>query len=267
MRELRKNSTAETACIDARGGVKPLPPPGTAREREAVSETTTETPRNPFVRWLREHALLTANLALFALFLVIMSGNGFAVENEELTSHGAAPIGFGEYLVSGAFIEAVFENWESEFLQMAAYVVLTIFLLQKGSSESKPLGEHPEQDEDPRHAPITPRTPWPVRRGGWVLVAYENSLAIFFVVIFALSFWLHAVGGAAAYSEEQALHGMPGMGPLEYLTTPQFWFESMQNWQSEFLAVAAIVGASVYLRQRGSPESKPVATPHDETGA
>jgi hypothetical protein len=233
-----------------------------------VTKTSSETtPHGPFVRWLREHALLTVNLLLFALFLAIMAGNGFAVENDELASHGAPAIGFGDYLASGAFVEAVFENWESEFLQMAAYVVLTIFLIQKGSSESRPMGEAPPQGEDPRQAAVTPRTPWPVRRGGWVLVAYENSLAIFSVVLFALSFWLHAVGGAAAYSEEQALHGMPGMGPLEYLTTPQFWFESMQNWQSEFLAVAAIVGASVFLRQRGSPESKPVATPHDETGA
>jgi hypothetical protein len=228
---------------------------------------TTARPVPPAVRWLHEHSLFTVNLLLFLVFLVIMAVNGFMVENDELTEHGAAAIGFGEYLTSGSFVEAVFENWESEFLQMASYVVLTIFLLQKGSSESKPIGERPEQDEDPREATITPRTPWPVRRGGWVLVAYENSLAIFFVVLFLLSFWLHAAGGAAAYSEEQALHGLPGMGTLEYLTTPQFWFESMQNWQSEFLAVAAIVGASVYLRQRGSPESKPVATPHDETGA
>ncbi len=111
-------------------------------------------------------------------------------------------------------------------------------------------------------------TPWPVRRGGFWLVVYENSLAILFFVLFGgASVLLHAVTGAAAYSEEQIEHGLPPVGMWEYFGTAQFWFESMQNWQSEFLAVAVLVLASVYLRQRGSPESKPVAAPpHGETG-
>ncbi|MFF2493962.1 DUF6766 family protein [Agromyces sp. NPDC058064] len=220
-----------------------------------------------FGRWLHEHALFLLCMAIFLLCLAGMAASGFQVANDERLDHGADPMPLFEYLRSGQFIEATFENWESEFLQMGAYVVLTVFLFQKGSSESKPIGEKTPQDEDPRTAKQGPDTPWPVRRGGFVLVLYENSLAIFFFVLFGLSFWLHAVGGAEAYSEEQTLHGLPGLSPWEYLGTAQFWFESMQNWQSEFLAVAAIVGASVYLRQRGSPESKPVATPHHETGA
>ncbi|MFD5865170.1 DUF6766 family protein [Agromyces sp. NPDC127015] len=219
------------------------------------------------VRWLHEHALIIVCLAVFVLCVAGMAASGFQVANEERLDHGAGAVGLFEYLGSGQFVEATFENWESEFLQMGAYVVLTVFLFQKGSSESKPLGKKTPQDEDPRDATVGPDTPWPVRRGGFVLVLYENSLAIFFFVLFGLSFVLHAVGGAEAYSEEQALHGLPGATAWEYLGTAQFWFESMQNWQSEFLAVAAIVGASVLLRQRGSPESKPVATPHHETGA
>lgn len=216
--------------------------------------------------WFRDHALLIVCLTIFVLCMVGMVASGYEVANTDRLDHGATPLTLAGYLTSGSFAEATFENWESEFLQMGAYVVLTIFLFQKGSSESKPIGEHTAHDDDPRHAKITPETPWPVRRGGVALVIYENSLAIFFFALFALSFWFHAVGGASAYSEEQAMHGMPGVTPIEYLGTAQFWFESMQNWQSEFLAVAAIVGASVFLRQRGSPESKPVATPHHETG-
>lgn len=225
------------------------------------------TSRSGFRRWLREHGLLVANLLLFAVFFAAMAASGFAAENSERLEHGRALLGLGDYLASGAFGEAVFENWESEFLQMGAYVVLTVWLFQRGSSESKPLDEPAPQDADPREAAGDARAPWPVRRGGLVLVLYENSLAIAFFVLFAASFALHAVTGAAAYSEEQAMHGLPGTTPLEYLGTAEFWFESMQNWQSEFLAVAAIVGFSVVLRQRGSAESKPVASPHAETGA
>ena len=220
-----------------------------------------------FGRWIYEHALFLVLIGVFVLCFAGMAASGFQVYNEEQLQHGSTPIPFGDYLMTGQFLEATFENWESEFLQMGAYVVLTVFLFQKGSSESKPIGEHTAQDDDPRSAPVRPNTPWPVRRGGVWLMLYENSLAIFFFVLFALSFWFHAVGGAEVYSAEQVQHGLPAVGVLEYIGTAQFWFESMQNWQSEFLAVAAIVGASVYLRQRGSPESKPVATPHHETGA
>jgi len=235
--------------------------------KEATEAPAAKAGEHGLVRWLREHALILVCLAIFVLCMAGMAATGFQVYNEEQLDHGGSPVGFVEYLGSGHFIEATFENWESEFLQMGAYVVLTVFLFQKGSSESKPLGVRTPQDEDPREAEVGPDTPWPVRRGGLVLVLYENSLAIFFFVLFGLSFFLHAVGGAETYSEEQLQHGLPGVTVWQYLGTAQFWFESMQNWQSEFLAVAAIVGASVLLRQRGSPESKPVATPHHETGS
>lgn len=218
-------------------------------------------------RWVYEHSLFLVCMAIFVLCLAGMAISGLQVYNEERLEHGSVVVPLAEYLRSGHFFEATFENWESEFLQMGAYVVLTIFLFQKGSSESKPIDEPTEQDQDPRKVEIHAGTPWPVRKGGFLLVLYENSLAIFFFVLFALSFWFHAVSGAVAYSEEQAEHGEPAVGAIEFLGTSQFWFESMQNWQSEFLAVGAIVAASVYLRQRGSPESKPVATPHHETGA
>jgi hypothetical protein len=216
-------------------------------------------------RWLREHGLVTVNALLFLVFVAGMTVTGWQVSNQELAQHGAAAQSLGAYITSGDFAEALFENWESEFLQMGSYVVLTVFLFQKGSPESKPIGQPSPQDEDPRRHSGDRDAPWPVRRGGWVLVLYENSLLILFAVLFLAAFLLHAVGGAAAYSEEQRLHGQPGVTPIEYLGTSQFWFESFQNWQSEFMVVALLAGAAVYLRQRGSGESKPVAMAHGKS--
>jgi hypothetical protein len=216
--------------------------------------------------WLRNNGLFLVNATLFVLFLAGMSVTGWQTSNQELVDHGMAPETFGAFLGSGDFFEAVFENWESEFLQMGSYVVLTIFLFQKGSSESKPIGKKAPQDEDPRKHNTDPKAPWPVRRGGLWLVLYENSLLILFAVLFLASFAGHALGGVAAYNEEQQLHGGETLTPLEYIGTSQFWFESFQNWQSEFMVVAVLALAAVYLRQRGSPESKPVAAPHAETG-
>jgi hypothetical protein len=217
--------------------------------------------------WLRDHGLLIANLALFLIFFGGMILSGVRVYNSDQLEHGQQAVSLGSYLLSGAFFEATFENWESEFLQMGMYVVLTAFLFQKGSSESKPVDEAAPQDEDPREAAKRPGVPWPVRRGGWVLTAYEHSLSALFFILFFASIIGHAIGGAKEYSEEQLAHGGAPVTTLHYLGTSQFWFESFQNWQSEFLAVAVIVFASVYLRQRGSPESKPVAEPHRETGS
>ena len=217
--------------------------------------------------WARDHGLLLANGALFAVFFVGMVAAGWRVYDREQIEQGMGAATVTAYLTSGAFVEATFENWESEFLQMASYVALTAFLVQRGSLESKDPDEPSPQDADPRQAELGPNTPWPVRRGGWVLRIYENSLVILFVVLFAGSVALHAIGGTRAYNEELAANGEPTLSTWSYLTTSQFWFESMQNWQSEFLAIAVMVGASVYLRQRGSAESKPVAAPHHATGS
>ncbi len=156
------------------------------------------------------------------------------------------------YLGSAHFVEAVFENWESEFLQMAAFVLLTIALKQKGSSESKPLEE---KSERPKPKPAK-TSPWPVRRGGWIRKLYENSLTIALAFLFVLSFGLHALGGAGQENRERARHGERAVGRLEYVGTAQFWFESFQNWQSEFLAVGVLIVLSIFLREaRPNPRS------------
>ena len=218
--------------------------------------------------FLHNNGLLLACLGLFAVFFVGMVVSGAATYNQEQQEHGSQEqISVFTYLTTGDFVEATFENWESEFLQMGMYVVLTAFLFQKGSSESKPINEPAPQDQDPRGAQTNQHSPWPVRKGGVILTLYEHSLAIAFFVLFFASWALHAVGGVKAFNEEQLQHGEAAISVWRYVTTSQFWFESMQNWQSEFIAVAAIVGLSIFLRQRGSAESKPVAEPHRHTSA
>ncbi len=209
------------------------------------------------------------SITLFALFLFSFAGQiltGHHQYNQEQLEHGQSAVGFAEYLKSGHFIEATFENWESEFLQMGAYVFLTVFLFQKGSSESKEPGKLEHVDVVPGASEKRDDAPWPVRRGGWVLKLYENSLALAFLLLFLISFALHAVGGAEEYSEEQLQHGEPAVSVLQFFATSRFWFESFQNWQSEFFSIGAMVVLSIFLRQKGSPESKPVDSPHGETG-
>jgi hypothetical protein len=162
-------------------------------------------------------------------------------------------------------MESVFENWESEFLQMGGYVLLTAYLVQRGSAESKPVGQTDRPKDDERRA--TPDSPWPVRAGGLPLVVYRNSLSIALLLIFAGSFVGHLLGGTADYNEQQALQsGAPPIGVWEFLGTSEFWFQSMQNWQSEFLAVGTLIVLSIFLRQHASPESKPVTATHAHTG-
>jgi hypothetical protein len=220
--------------------------------------------------WIRLNALSLTMFGAFAVFLVLQSVFGWHTNNAELVEFGQPPEGYLAYLTSGHFIESVFENWESEFLQMGAYVLLTAFLVQKGSPESKPIeGGKPGGDPDIPDSPgaLRPDSPWPVRRGGVALRVYENSLSAVLFLFFLLSFLAHLLGGTAEYNEEQALRsGAPPIGAWEFLGSSEFWFQSMQNWQSEFLAVGALIVLSIFLRQRESSQSKQVAAPHAETG-
>ncbi|QRM34436.1 DUF6766 family protein [Microvirga sp. VF16] len=217
-------------------------------------------------RFLRDNGL---SVTLFALFLVSLIGQaltGWRAHVEELRLHELPATGFLEYLTSGHFISAVFENWESEFLQMAAYVLLTVFLFQKGSSESKKPDEDNPEDETPENRRNDPNAPWPVHRGGLLLKLYSHSLSLVLVALFVLSFWLHLTGSTRRANEEALQHHQPMKTMAEMLTEPEFWYESFQNWQSEFLSIGVLLVLGIYLRERGSPESKPVAAPHAETG-
>ena len=211
------------------------------------------------------HGLSIALIALFAVSMVGQTWAGWYAYNEEQRSHQQPTVTLGGYLTSGHFGEATFENWESEFLQMAFYVLLTAWLFQVGSSESKRPDVVELVDLDPRDSPNKEKAPWPVRKGGAVLRLYENSLSVTFALLFLASFALHARTGMVAFNEEQMSHGEPPVGGWEFVSSSQFWFESFQNWQSEFLSLAAMVGFTIVLRQRGSPESKPVDAPYFET--
>ena len=209
------------------------------------------------------------SIVLIVLFLAAMVGQtlaGWETYNEEQLEHGQEAVDLRGYLRTGHFGEATFENWESEFLQMAFFVILTAILYQRGSSESKRPDVLEDVDRDPRESPDKASAPWPVRRGGMILVLYENSLSIAFTILFLASFALHATTGFHEYNSEQIAHGQPVIGVVEFVVSARFWFESFQNWQSEFLALAAMVMLSIFLRQRGSPESKPVDAPLWETG-
>jgi hypothetical protein len=213
----------------------------------------------------KKHSFLKRN-GLTLIFMVLMLGTltlqtytGWKENNDERREKGLEQHTFDRYLSSGHFLQSTFENWESEFLQMALYVVFTAFLYQKGSAESKSLDEDEEVDREPiPHKDA----PWPVKKGGWYLKIYQNSLSIAFFVLFVASFVVHAYGTMISINEEQG----KSLNLWSTFGETRFWFESFQNWQSEFLSVASIVYLSIFLRQKGSPESKPVDAPHEETG-
>ena len=207
-------------------------------------------------------SLVLVGLLLASWFGQVLTGQHEF--NERQTEHGAATVNVGRYLLSGHFVQATFENWESEFFQMTVYVWLTIFLRQQGSSESKSLEEEEEVDREPQPGPDAP---WPVQRGGLWLLLYKNSLSLVLLLLFVVSFWLHALGSHRDYNLEQELKQQPVISFAEYLGSSRLWFESFQNWQSEFLAVATIVVLSIFLRQKGSPQSKPVDAPDEQTGS
>jgi hypothetical protein len=188
---------------------------------------------------------------------------GLKEYNREMLENGGHGVGLSKYLKSGHFFESTFENWESEFLQMGLFVVLTISLRQKGSSESKDFGPQ-EVDREPD--PKRKGAPWPVRRGGWILSVYEHSLTIAFALLFLISFALHFWGSWRDENVEMMLKGKPLVSMGEYLSDSRFWFESFQNWQSEFLSICAMIILTIWLRQKGSAQSKPVDAPNDQTG-
>lgn len=218
------------------------------------------TPRQSF---FYRNGLTLVFLGLLLITLGMQAYTGWLEHNEELSERGAAVISFASYLTSNHFLEATFENWESEFLQMFSFVCLTIWLRQKGSAESKDLEGPEEVDREPRPHPDAP---WPVRKGGFILSIYKRSLSLAFILLFMVSFVLHFKGSRGAYNVEQQAMNKPTESVGQFLFNKRFWFESFQNWQSEFMSVAAIVFLSIYLRQQGSPESKPVDSPHSETG-
>lgn len=215
-------------------------------------------------RFFRDQGLSIAFLVIFVLALVGQSFAGFAYNNQELQLHDLPPMSYGEFVTSSDFLVDVAENWQSEFLQFFLFIFATIWLIQRGSPESKKpgdagVGTDEEQLVGEYARADSPR--WARSRGiaGW---AYSNSLLLVMGAIFLASWFAQSVGGNVVANEENAQHGLPPETWLQYVASPEFWNRTLQNWQSEFLAVGAMIAFSIYLRQRGSSESKPVGTPH-----
>jgi uncharacterized protein DUF6766 len=207
------------------------------------------------------------SIVFFLLFIFALVGQaicGLKEYDKELIEQGASAINMQKYLSSGHFLQSTFENWESEFFQMALFVWLTIFLRQKGSSESKGFSGEEEVDREP--SARRKDVPWPVKKGGILLAVYKHSLTISLFILFGLSFILHTYGSLKDENLQKSLKGEPLENLSDYLISSRLWFESFQNWESEFLSVFAIVVLSIYLRQIGSSQSKPVDAPHSETG-
>jgi hypothetical protein len=218
--------------------------------------------------FVKHNSLSLVFLALFLIALVLQALAGHADFNEDQARHGDPSMSLGRYVVSSEFATAVLENWQSEYLQFTLFIVLTVWLLQRGSPESKEPGtegrESDEQQRVGRHA--GEGSPGWARASGLRRTLYENSLLIVMGAIWVGSWFAQSVTGVAEYNSERLDHQQAAVSWGEYLTRADFWEKTLQNWQSEFLAVGSMAILAVYLRQRGSPESKPVGAPHHATG-
>lgn len=215
---------------------------------------------------LKDHSLTIVLLLLFAASIIGQWLTGWHVSIEDAARHHQPELSLLAYSASPQFLSSVFENWESEFLQMSAYVVLTAILVQRGSSESRDP-DAPPRDADLAAQSMKPGAPAILRRGPFARALYARSLGLMLALLFLASFVLHWTQSARAAAEEARAHGEAAVSTIAYLGDPGLWFESFQNWQSEFLSTAVLVVLSIFLRQKESPESKPVAAPHSETGS
>jgi hypothetical protein len=219
-------------------------------------------------RRLREQGLTLAFLGLLLVALVGQALTGQAVYNGQAADSGLPGMSLLRYVTSSQFAVDVAENWQSEYLQFLLFILLTVWLVQKGSPESKPLDQAGrESDEDQKvgaHA-VDDSPAW-ARASGWRRQLFSRSLGLVMGAIFLLSWLAQFIAGRSAYDADQLQDLKEPLGWGEYLTAPDFWNRTFQNWQSEFLAVASMVVLSIYLRERGSPESKPVGQPHHSTG-
>jgi hypothetical protein len=220
------------------------------------------------MRGLRDHALSTIFGVLFLIALAGQALTGFAAYNEQQVSDGLTEVTLLSYVTSSNFAVDVAENWQSEYLQFALYILLTVWFVQRGSTESKePGNEGPGSDEDAQVGEFArPDSPAWARTGGLRRTLYSNSLVAVMLAVFVLSWLAQSIAGQVSFNEEQLASLEAPLTWAEYAVSPDFWSRTLQNWQSEFLAVGSMAVFSVYLRQRGSPESKPVGAPHEETG-
>ena len=220
-------------------------------------------------RWIKEQSLTVFFLSIFALSLVGQSFAGLHDFNAEQAAHGGEQYSYWRFIVSSEFGGDVMENWQSEFLQFSLLILATVWFVQRGSTESKRLddaGQESDKEERVGRSASAKAPRW-AKVKGWRGRLYENSLGLAMVAIFFGTWFAQSVTNWTAYNNQQAEHGEPPVTWVSFLGQADFWNRTLQNWQSEFLAVATMAAFSIYLRQRGSAESKPVGAPHDETGS
>ena len=219
-------------------------------------------------RFLFENSLSIFFLVITLAAIVLQSLAGHRVFNEEAIAHDSETVSYGRYLVSSHFGQALLENWQSEYLQFALFALATVWLVQKGSNESKELqsvGLESDQKQKVGAHAASGASSW-ARARGWRTRIYSNSLVLVMTTIWLASWYAQSVTGWTEYNEEQRDHDQPTVSWSGYVTRAHFWEDTLQNWQSEFLAVDSMAVLTIYLRQRGSPESKPVGAAHHETG-
>jgi hypothetical protein len=239
-----------------RVSVLPTPHPGLAGLRISLR------------RFARENSLGLFFGVLFLMSVIGQSIAGHYAYNAEQAEHGADTSSYTAYLVSSHFGQAILENWQSEFLQFTLFIVATVWLLQRGSPESKRLdqaGKESKKDQLLESAARKDSPRW-AKAGGWRSWIYSNSLLIAMGTIFLASWAVQSLTGLNELNAERLEHGASRVSWLSYVSGAEFWEDTLQNWQSEFLAVGTMAVFAIYLRQRGSPESKPVGATHDETG-
>jgi hypothetical protein len=218
-------------------------------------------------RYCRDNGLSLAFLFLLLLALVGQAVSGVAEFNHQQIVDGAQQLSLWQYLTSSSFAVDVAENWQSEYLQFALYILATIWLVQRGSSESKELEDVGTQSDKEQKVGryATPSSPAWARAGGWRAAVYGRSLGTVMAIIFLLSLTAQSIAGQAAYNADLLHQHEDPVSWAGYATSADFWNRTLQNWQSEFLAVASMAAFAIYLRQRGSPESKLVGAAHDAT--
>jgi len=216
---------------------------------------------------IRQHALSLAFGALFFATLIGQSVAGLLEYNEEQASHGSPPVDWLSFVTSSEFVVDVAENWQSEYLQFFLFILATIWLVQKGSPESKKPGEEGLGTDEEQLVKEHARRDSPkwAKVSDWRHTLFSNSLLLVMGTIFLLAWLAQSISGLVVFNAEQVEHQQDVLTWGEYLVSPDFWNRTLQNWQSEFLAVGSMIALSIYLRQRGSPESKPVGAPHHET--
>jgi hypothetical protein len=219
-------------------------------------------------RFLFENSLSIFFLVITLAAILLQSLAGHRVYNEEAIAHDSETVSYGRYLLSSHFGQALLENWQSEYLQFALFALATVWLVQKGSNESKELqsvGLESDQKQKIGAYAASGASSW-ARARGWRTRIYSNSLVLVMSAIWLASWYAQSMTGWTEYNNEQRDHDQPTVSWGGYVTRAHFWEDTLQNWQSEFLAVGSMAVLTIYLRQRGSPESKPVGAAHDETG-